>query len=76
MFDDPTYESWAHVIPCVQDGAGTGMRLASGMSMEGLIAEPTGNLFTISRNTSGLDTMQSIENALPAVVSAVDASSL
>ena len=43
-----------------------GPRLMSGMSIEGLVAEPGDrNALTMSRNTSGLDTMQSIEQALP-----------
>ena len=43
-----------------------GPRLMSGMSIEGLVAEPGDrNVLTMSRNTSGLDTMQSIEQALP-----------
>jgi hypothetical protein len=35
----------------------------SGTSIEGLV--DTGNAMLLSRNTSGLDTMQSIEQALP-----------
>lgn len=38
-------------------------RLMSGMSVEGLVLDPGAVL--MSRNTSGLDTMQSIEHALP-----------
>lgn len=36
-------------------------RLVSGMSIEGFLPEP----LVASRNASGLDTMQSIEHALP-----------
>lgn len=39
-------------------------RLMSGMSVEGLVHD-NGNSILMSRNTSGLDTMQSIEQALP-----------
>jgi hypothetical protein len=43
-----------------------GSRLMSGMSIEGLMADTGGHgALTMSRNTSGLDTMQSIEQALP-----------
>lgn len=41
----------------------TAARLMSGMSVEGLVLDPSTVL--MSRNTSGLDTMQSIEHALP-----------
>jgi hypothetical protein len=46
-----------------QEFAGTGARLMSGTSIEGLV--DAGNAMLLSRNTSGLDTMQSIEQALP-----------
>jgi hypothetical protein len=36
----------------------------SGMSVEGLVGD-AGTALLMSRNTSGLDTMQSIEQALP-----------
>jgi hypothetical protein len=43
-----------------------GSRLMSGMSIEGFMADTGGHgALTMSRNTSGLDTMQSIEQALP-----------
>jgi hypothetical protein len=50
---------------CMQDlNNGGASRLVSGMSIEGFIPEH-GNALVLSRNTSGLDTMQSIEQALP-----------
>ena len=51
----------------VQDLQGSGRGVASGMSIEGLMADtpPAGATVPMSRNTSGLDTMQSIEQALP-----------
>jgi hypothetical protein len=60
-------ERAAESVPpsAMQELQGPGSRLMSGMSIEGLIAEPAGNPLTMSRNTSGLDTMQSIEQALP-----------
>lgn len=50
--------------PGVQDYHGGATRLLSGMSVEGLVHDHANNLL-MSRNTSGLDTMQSIEQALP-----------
>lgn len=51
------------VVPGVQEYNGA-TRLMSGMSVEGLVHDH-GNNILMSRNTSGLDTMQSIEQALP-----------
>lgn len=51
------------MLPVQVTEGGAATRLMSGMSVEGLVLDPSTVL--MSRNTSGLDTMQSIEHALP-----------
>nr|BAV58287.1 hypothetical protein [Ulva partita] len=62
---DPMAVSVANATQAgAQDFNGGATRLLSGMSVEGLVHDHTSNIL-MSRNTSGLDTMQSIEQALP-----------
>lgn len=62
---DPMAMSAVHAAqPGVQEFNGGATRLLSGMSVEGLVHDHANNIL-MSRNTSGLDTMQSIEQALP-----------